>query len=128
MTDEPSKPRRATPYRMSDFPPVATTYAHGHRWGPWILDADRLCLCRCPDDVTDPRENIYEVDIETIDSSYRLLDWICQIAMKSWGTADVVGNLAIALNQLFVPQHRMRPGMEVNNRELLKLTVERDWT
>jgi hypothetical protein len=92
-----------------------------------VLDAERLCLCRCAPDVSDPRENTYEVDIEDIESSFRVLDWICQIAMKGWGTADVTGNLALALNQLFVPQHRMRPDMKISNRALLKLTVDRDW-
>ena len=46
----------------------------------------------------------YEVDLERCTTSAEMLDWICQVAEKTWATPDTVGNLAMALNELLRPQ------------------------
>lgn len=116
----------ATPLRFSDFPVPPEKFGHLHRWGPWLLDADRLVLCLCRDH-DEPLRNRYEVDIERIETAEDLLFWISHVAMKAWGDALTVGNLAIALDALFCPRHRLNGGKRCPAQELLKLTVERDW-
>lgn len=111
---------------FKDFPAAPEKYAHLHRWGPWLLDAGRLVLCLCRDH-DDPLRGRYEVDVERIETAEDLLFWISQVAMKTWGDPSTVGHLAIALDALFCPRHRMIGGRRVSSRESLKLTVDRRW-
>ena len=68
-------------------------------WGDWKFDPKRLCL------VTKNDCHIaYEIDLEEIDSHYRLLDWIFHIQQKSWATPKVMSNLLCAFRDIFNPQ------------------------
>jgi len=58
-----------------------TGLRHGRTWGRWTLDAGMLVLDH-PD---------YEVDLERVDSGAEALDWIAQVAGKSWATVEDVG-------------------------------------
>ena len=102
-------------------------FSHGHAWGPWLLDAKRLCLCRVRPGVTDPVQNIYEVDLEEITSTFWMVDWLHHVGLKTWATPEVLGHLTRAMIDLFRPRDRMQDGKTVYPVELLKLTIERDW-
>lgn len=109
--DEKGAPVNETPFRIKALdlskPFVEQRFPHGHRWGGWQLDTQRLTL-----DLVEPphggRE--YEVDLEQIETAWDLLDVAVQVARKTWCDAATAGHLLQALNALFIPQHRMRDG------------------
>ena len=79
--------------------PSRLTQADGH-WGPWVLDRKTLTIT-CED---------YEIDLERIDTSGEMLDFIMQIARKSWATDEVLANLVRALNDIVEPQAHLCSG------------------
>lgn len=88
----------------------------GKKWGDWILIGQNLTLV-----YTGPPAK-YEIDLEIINSSSEMLDWIMQIAAKRWATPVIVGDLVKALNEIFLPQKSLCPGgvsREINARDLL---------
>jgi hypothetical protein len=81
--------------------------ASRHRldWGPWRLDLDAREL------YTDPDSHVgyaYPVDLDRCTTSAEVLDWVCQIADKGWGTpqqnAATVAGLVQALVDVLHPQ------------------------
>src|SRR3982751_4912844 len=62
---------------------------HGDTWGNWQLDAETLELVYPPER--------YAIDLESIDSSAEMLDWIIQLSEKSWISRKDVGDLVQAL-------------------------------
>lgn len=72
---------------------------HGHRWDVWRLDATNYQLGAYIRGAYD-----YWVDLERCTTSAETLDWIIQIAEKSWATADVLAGLVHAFNDLIRPQ------------------------
>jgi len=70
--------------------------AQGDQWGKWKFDAERLALVF--------GNGEYEVDLENMNSSAQMLDWIFQISNKSWATRKDVGDLVQALQDLLSPQ------------------------
>jgi hypothetical protein len=97
MTDA-TRPRLVT-RRVSEIPPSPRRT----EWGPWRLDADTYEL------YTEAGGYRYGIDLETCVSSAEVLDWICQIADKTWGDDDgthdqIVSGLVDALIQLLHPQ------------------------
>lgn len=70
------------------------------RWGPWRLEPSVAVLFMTFDD----RFDFYEVDLERCLSSAQVLDWICQVAGKSWATPYVVAGLVRALDDVLEPQ------------------------
>ncbi len=97
---------------------------HGRRWGTWSLDAERLCLVHQgkPVDRGDgsgvtegvPRYvaiiGKYEVDLERIGDSASVLDWIFQVAGKTWASARVTKDLLNALDDVIHPQANLCSG------------------
>lgn len=79
--------------RLSDLPPPGPPPT---RWGAWRLSGHEL--------VTKAGGYPYKVDLLTCTSSAEVLDWICQIAGKTWGTPHVIGNLVRAFDALLDPQ------------------------
>lgn len=78
------------------------------RWGPWRLDPAALVL------YTDPGSHVgyrYEIDLESCLSSAAVLDWVCQIEAKGWGTpaedAETVAGLVAAFVDILAPQARL---------------------
>jgi hypothetical protein len=53
-------------------------------WGPWRLNKSHFVLY-CDE---------YQVDLEQCLSSAQILDWLCQVAHKTWATDHVTGLLA----------------------------------
>jgi hypothetical protein len=52
----------------------------------------------------------YEVDLESINQSSALLDWIFQIGGKTWATARVTKDLLNALDDILHPQRYLCSG------------------
>ena len=72
---------------------------HGDNWGRWKLNGyggswsvDLEGYCIRLDDIT---------------SNAKMNDWIFQMAGKSWVTADDLGNLIYAFDDLFSPQEHL---------------------
>lgn len=73
---------------------------HGRLWGVWQLDADRLMLVHTLDR--------YEIDLQTINSSAALLDWVFQA--QRWASPQEVSDLLTALGAIFQPQANLCSG------------------
>jgi len=54
--------------------------------------------------VADHPEYAYEVALEECASSAEMLDWIMQVANKTWADDEVVAGLVRALNEVLRPQ------------------------
>ena len=92
------------------------------RWGAWVVDAEALVL------VLTGEHGPYEIDLESITDSARMLDWIFQIRMKTWSTNNIVGDLINAFQDIFHPQGTLcGPGVreELNARAFLRKKFER---
>jgi hypothetical protein len=72
---------------------------NGRKWGNWRLDAERLCL-----EFLTHGTVTYEIDIERIQSSAGVLDWIFQINQKSWASDKDIADLVQAFDDIFDPQ------------------------
>src|SRR5262245_30516631 len=77
---------------LFDYPPQ-----HGDHWGPWRYDARRLILGHR--DMPS-----YEIDLEALNSSARMLDIIFQVKSKTWCSGADAGHLLEALRWLLNPQ------------------------
>ena len=62
------------------------------RWGGWYLDKETVALVY--------EEMDYDVRLSECNSSAQILDWIIQIAEKTWATNDVIGELVRALDDI----------------------------
>ncbi len=68
-------------------------------WGPWTLSAD-YCLVK-----HHPNGSIaYEIDLEGCTDSPQVLDWICQVAGKSWADDSTLAGLVRAFDDTLRPQ------------------------
>jgi hypothetical protein len=59
-------------------------------WGPWRLDASNLVL----------HAGEYEIHLYECDSAAKVLDWIAQIAGKSWGDNETLAGLVRVLDDV----------------------------
>lgn len=66
-------------------------------WGPWKLDQAVFVLF-----ISEPYR--YEVDLERCTSSAKVLDYICQVARKTWCNTEMIGGLVSALDDVLTPQ------------------------
>jgi hypothetical protein len=71
---------------------------HGSKWGNWTLDARLLALN------LQVQGHSYQIELEDITDSTKMLDWIFQIRIKTWATNDIVGDLISAFQDIFHPQ------------------------
>jgi hypothetical protein len=96
--------------------------AHGMIWGDWQLASDSFTL------VLQSGRHHYEVDLEDITDSAKMLDWIFQLRMKSWVTNDIIGDLISAFQDLLRPQNTIC-GQGINSaidaKDWLNRTVTR---
>ena len=67
-------------------------------WGPWVLARESLELYAGQSPFG------YGVDLERCLTSGEMLDWIMQVARKSWASHEMIGQLVEALNDLLNPQ------------------------
>lgn len=90
------------------------------KWGNWYLDIETLTLCFKGSD--------YYIDLELIDSSAQMLDWIFQIAEKTTYTAKDAKDLLRALSDIFDPQANYCPSgtnKRANGSKLVKAYIAR---
>ncbi len=73
------------------------------RWLPWRLNPFTYVLY-----VTEPY--YYEIDLERCLTSAKVLDWIFQIAGKTWATETVVAGLIHAFEDVLHPQSHLCSG------------------
>jgi len=83
-----------TAKELMEMPDPEGGLFHGRRWGGWMLDAKRHVLVLIKDG--------YEIDLETIDSSAEMLDWIFQV--RRWTTPEEMADLLKAFRDIFHPQ------------------------
>jgi hypothetical protein len=69
-------------------------------WDIWRLDPRNYTL------VAGSWQRYY-VDLERCLTSAQMLDWIIQVAGKTWATADVLAGLVHALDEVLRPQARL---------------------
>lgn len=82
--------------------------SHKTEFGPWRYDADALTLA-----IYEGERLGYEIDLERMQTSAAMLDWIFQVRGKSWCAPDVMASLLEALDEIFDPQSGMcRGGVE----------------
>lgn len=92
----------------------------GDRWGCWKLVLGNRTLVK----TTRPS---YYIDLDRCLDSASVLDWICQVAGKTWATPIDVGNLVRALNDVLRPQQNMC-GMSIVNgigRPMVQVDVKK---
>ena len=65
------------------------------QWGDWSFDPEYLTL---------DHESGYQIDLEEIDSSAAILDWIFQVRGKSWGDKQTLYDLINAFRDILDPQ------------------------
>jgi hypothetical protein len=86
-------------WTMQELANVKAPYPkHGDKWGKWKFDVERLVL------VYRKGRHNYEVDVERMTNSSHTLDWIFQVAGKSWASPEDVGQLVFAIDDLISPQ------------------------
>jgi hypothetical protein len=72
----------------------------GDRWGDWTLEfTDDM-----PFIALRASEGDYDINLNSIDGSAEMLDWIFQLRMKGWVTNGIVGDLVSAFQDIFRPQ------------------------
>jgi len=76
---------------------------HGDAWGDWWYNADNFTL-------EYKSWQHYYVDLERCTTSAETMDWIFQIATKSWATPEVLGHLIQALDDVLEPQANLCSG------------------
>lgn len=67
------------------------------QWGPWRLDTQVWELLY----IDGHGRSRYPLDLERVTSSAAALDWIVQLAKKTWCSAEDVGDLVKALDDIF---------------------------
>jgi hypothetical protein len=70
----------------------------GRSWGPWKLNLKSRCLVY----TTGPSHNRYECDLERMNSSAEILDWIIQVS--HWATPEDLGSFVEAIRDVLDPQ------------------------
>jgi hypothetical protein len=62
---------------------------YGDTWGIWEYKQNGTLTC-----------DIYEVDLDRMESSAAVLDWIIQVSHKSWVTEDDLADLIYAIDDI----------------------------
>jgi hypothetical protein len=84
------------------------------QWGQWILDMGAHVLHHT--------EGCYDVDLDQMNTSAEMLNWIFQITGKTWATKEDLGDFLHALDYLLNPQGNLCGSgfpKEINAFELL---------
>jgi hypothetical protein len=102
-TSPPDFTLHAIPY--SELPEPRAP-CHGKMWGPWKLNARNLTLTHTK---AYPSSD-YEINLERMNTSGQMLDWIFQVHDKTWCSPQDMGLLIAALRELFHPQSTLCSG------------------
>jgi hypothetical protein len=78
------------------------TIRNGSQWGDWTLEVDKCGTFLVLD--TKEERHHYEINLDSIDGSAEMLDWIFQMRMKAWVTNNIMGDLLSAFQDIFRPQ------------------------
>lgn len=89
----------------SELPKRSTWY---RSYGRWKYNRENLTLVHT--------KSGYEIDLEQCRNSESVLDWICQIAHKTWATPEDLGQLVLAFDHLLDPQRNICGGGISNGR------------
>ena len=74
-------------------------HARFDKWGDWRYDPDRMVLVL--ERTIDERSKAkYEVDLEKCTNCEGILNWIAQMAGKTWPTPEDIAGLVYAMNDL----------------------------
>ena len=65
-------------------------------WGNWEFNSDNWILLYKPEQ--------YEIDLEEINSSAEILDWVFQIRDKQWCDAQILDDMLTAFYEILDPQ------------------------
>jgi hypothetical protein len=87
------------------------------QWGVWQLEKSNWTL------VHTGEGSGYDVDLEDMNTTGQMLDWIFQVSEKSWATRQDIGDLVEALDDIFNPQQYLCSGganKTMNASEFLK--------
>jgi hypothetical protein len=68
----------------------------GDTWGNWRYNAKLLTLTHVAEH--------YEIRLDECSTSAQMLDWIFQLATKTWMTSEDIGDLIHALKDIINPQ------------------------
>lgn len=92
-----------TPGRRVRITPASEITASPRRrdWGPWKLGPETLVIYVTPYQNATAR---YEVGLDECTTSAQVLDWICQVAGKTWADTPTVAGLVRALDDVLHPQ------------------------
>jgi hypothetical protein len=72
------------------------------RWGSWKLEADDVLLLE--------HESGYLVRLDEMTTSAQVLDWIMQVAGKSWSAGGAIDGLLAAIDDIVDPQATLCSG------------------
>lgn len=102
-------------------------------YGPWRLDVDSrvLFLPVAGNDGFDHADGLaYYIDLERCLTSAQVLDWIFQVAAKSWADHGVLGGLISALDDILDPQANLcsfgQP-KSLTEADIARLVAEIPW-
>jgi len=87
---------------MSDFRFHSRPLQDAQRWGNWRLNVSNRTLVYA--------DGRYEIDLEGVDGIAELADWVFQLNGKTWCSAEDVGNLVKAFDDIFYPQANLCSG------------------
>ncbi len=68
-------------------------------WGKWTFNRGTFCLV-----YEGGNGDWYEIDLDTFTDSAAILDWIFQVAGKTWIPAQGIADLLKAIDEIFYPQ------------------------
>ena len=71
------------------------------QWGIWRLEKYNWTL------VHTGEGKGYEIDLEKMNTTGQMLDWIFQMSKKAWVTRQDIGDLVKALDDIFDPQRNL---------------------
>jgi hypothetical protein len=83
------------------------------QWGNWRFSrSNNLLIIRKSRDPGERERDLYEIALEQCNSSAEILDWIGQLDGKNWTTAEDMGYLVEALDDLLSLQSNFCSGGE----------------
>jgi hypothetical protein len=73
----------------------------GKKWGHWTLDAKSRSLVITTVNQYGVSSPTYSINLESMNSSASVLDWIAQLNEKTWASREDIGNLVKAIDDIF---------------------------
>ena len=93
----PKVMRRRLNHLTEPNPPI------GSGWGPWRLNTATLTI------ELHHQQRDYGVDLDRCRSAAEVLDWIAQVAQKTWASDAILAGLVRAVDDILHPQAHLCP-------------------